>query len=203
MRCTRRSGATRAKRASTRSSRSARRAATRWRRSARRACTSPASRRCATRRRARPRRAPPSSSRDRASCRWSASPISSPPTERAVLFELSQWLAVEVRAFNVFTYITLRVVLAALTALAISFMVGPAMIRKLAAYKIGQAVRDDGPATHLIKKGTPTMGGALILVAVLVTTLLWADLQNRYVWTVLPTTRGFGPVGWVGDCRTL
>jgi len=120
-----------------------------------------------------------------------------------MLFELSQWLAVEVRAFNVFTYITLRVVLAALTALAISFMVGPAMIRKLAAYKIGQAVRDDGPATHLIKKGTPTMGGALILVAVLVTTLLWADLRNRYVWLCLATTIGFGAVGWVDDWRKV
>jgi len=120
-----------------------------------------------------------------------------------MLFELSQWLSVEVRAFNVFTYITLRVVLAALTALAISFMVGPAMIRKLAAYKIGQAVRDDGPATHLIKKGTPTMGGALILVAVLVTTLLWADLRNRYVWLCLLTTIGFGAVGWVDDWRKV
>ena len=120
-----------------------------------------------------------------------------------MLFELSQWLAVEVRAFNVFTYITLRVLLAALTALAISFMVGPAMIRKLAAYKIGQAVRDDGPATHLIKKGTPTMGGALILVAVLVTTLLWADLRNRYVWLCLLTTIGFGAVGWVDDWRKV
>jgi phospho-N-acetylmuramoyl-pentapeptide-transferase len=120
-----------------------------------------------------------------------------------MLFELSQWLGVEVRAFNVFTYITLRVVLAALTALAISFMVGPAMIRKLAAYKIGQSVRDDGPATHLIKKGTPTMGGALILVAVLVTTLLWADLRNRYVWLCLLTTIGFGAVGWVDDWRKV
>ena len=120
-----------------------------------------------------------------------------------MLFELAQWLSAEVRAFNVFTYITLRVVLAALTALAISFMVGPAMIRKLAAYKIGQAVRDDGPATHLTKRGTPTMGGALILVAVLVTTLLWADLRNRYVWLVLATTFGFGVIGWIDDWRKV
>jgi phospho-N-acetylmuramoyl-pentapeptide-transferase len=120
-----------------------------------------------------------------------------------MLFEIAQWLAVEVRAFNVFTYITLRVVLAALTALAISFMVGPAMIRKLAAYKIGQEVRDDGPATHLTKRGTPTMGGALILVAVVVTTLLWADLRNRYVWLCLATTLGFGAVGWVDDWRKV
>ena len=120
-----------------------------------------------------------------------------------MLFELAQWLSTEVRAFNVFTYITLRVVLAALTALAISFMVGPAMIRKLAAYKIGQAVRDDGPATHLTKRGTPTMGGALLLVAVLVTTLLWADLRNRYVWLVLATTFGFGVIGWIDDWRKV
>ncbi len=122
-----------------------------------------------------------------------------------MLYELAQWLATDlkIRTFNVFTYITLRVVLAALTSLAISFIVGPAMIRRLAAYKIGQAVRDDGPQTHLIKTGTPTMGGALILVAVAVTTLLWADLQNRYVWIVLATTLGFGIVGWVDDWRKV
>jgi phospho-N-acetylmuramoyl-pentapeptide-transferase len=122
-----------------------------------------------------------------------------------VLYELAQWLSADahIRAFNVFTYITLRVVLAALTALAISFIVGPAMIRKLTTYKIGQAVRDDGPQTHLIKTGTPTMGGALILVAVAVTTLLWADLQNRYVWICLVTTLGFGIVGWVDDWRKV
>ena len=120
-----------------------------------------------------------------------------------MLYELAQYLEQYVRAFNVFTYITLRVVLGALTAMAISFIVGPAMIRKLTAYKIGQAVRDDGPATHLIKKGTPTMGGALILVAVLVTTLLWADLRNRYVWLCLLTTIGFGAVGCVDDWRKV
>ncbi|MGZ5065497.1 MAG: phospho-N-acetylmuramoyl-pentapeptide-transferase [Usitatibacter sp.] len=122
-----------------------------------------------------------------------------------MLYDLAQWLSVDakIRAFNVFTYITLRVVLAALTALAISFIVGPAMIRKLTAYKIGQAVRDDGPQTHLIKTGTPTMGGALILVSVSVTTLLWADLANRYVWIVLLTTLGFGMVGWVDDWRKV
>src|SRR5205814_806417 len=77
------------------------------------------------------------------------------------------------------------------------------MIRKLTAYKIGQAVRDDGPATHLIKTGTPTMGGALILVSVAVTTLLWADLRNRYVWICLLTTLGFGAVGWIDDWRKV
>ncbi|HUP96960.1 MAG TPA: phospho-N-acetylmuramoyl-pentapeptide-transferase [Usitatibacter sp.] len=120
-----------------------------------------------------------------------------------MLLELAQYLDQYVRAFNVFTYITLRVVLAALTALVISFIVGPAMIRKLTAYKIGQAVRDDGPQTHLIKTGTPTMGGALILVSVAITTILWADLSNRYVWIVLFTTMGFGCVGWVDDWRKV
>jgi phospho-N-acetylmuramoyl-pentapeptide-transferase len=122
-----------------------------------------------------------------------------------MLFELAEWLSRDpaFRFLNVFTYITLRVVLAALTALLISFIVGPAMIRKLAAYKIGQSVRDDGPQTHLIKSGTPTMGGALILVSVAVTTLLWADLQNRYVWICLLTTLGFGAVGWVDDWRKV
>lgn len=120
-----------------------------------------------------------------------------------MLLDLAQWLAKDVRLFNVFSYITLRAVLACLTALIITFIVGPAMIRKLAAYKIGQAVRDDGPQTHLIKAGTPTMGGALILVSVTVTTLLWADLQNRFVWTVLLVTLGFGAVGWVDDYRKV
>ena len=83
-----------------------------------------------------------------------------------MLLELAQWLAKDIRVFNVFNYITLRTVLAALTALVISFIVGPTMIRKLTAYKIGQSVRDDGPQTHLAKAGTPTMGGALILVSI-------------------------------------
>jgi phospho-N-acetylmuramoyl-pentapeptide-transferase len=120
-----------------------------------------------------------------------------------MLLELAGYLEQYVRAFNVFSYITLRVVLAALTALIISFIVGPTMIRKLTAYKIGQAVRDDGPQTHLIKSGTPTMGGALILVSVAITTLLWADLRNRYVWICLLTTLGFGVVGWVDDWRKV
>jgi phospho-N-acetylmuramoyl-pentapeptide-transferase len=120
-----------------------------------------------------------------------------------MLLDLAQWLAKDIRLFNVFTYITLRAVLACLTALIITFIVGPAMIRKLAAYKIGQAVRDDGPQTHLIKAGTPTMGGALILVSVTVTTLLWADLENRFVWTVLLVMLGFGAVGWVDDYRKV
>src|SRR5574340_1054275 len=120
-----------------------------------------------------------------------------------MLLTLSQWLAEDIRAFNVFNYITLRAVLAMLTALMISFLVGPAMIRKLTAYKIGQSVRDDGPQTHLVKAGTPTMGGALILVAIATATLRWADLGNRYVWLVLATTLGFGLIGWVDDYRKV
>jgi phospho-N-acetylmuramoyl-pentapeptide-transferase len=120
-----------------------------------------------------------------------------------VLLELAQYLSQDIRAFNVFNYITLRAVLAALTALVISFLAGPAMIRKLAAYKIGQSVRDDGPQTHLTKAGTPTMGGALVLVSVAVTTVLWADWTNRFVWIVLAVTLGFGAIGWVDDYRKV
>ena len=90
-----------------------------------------------------------------------------------------------------------------MTALAISFVVGPKLIRKLTEYKVGQSVRDDGPQTHLVKAGTPTMGGALILVAIAISTLLWADLSNRYVWVVLFTTLGFGVIGFVDDWRKV
>jgi phospho-N-acetylmuramoyl-pentapeptide-transferase len=120
-----------------------------------------------------------------------------------VLLELAQYLGQDVRAFNVFSYITLRAVVAALTALAISFVLGPAMIRKLTTYKIGQAVRDDGPQSHLTKAGTPTMGGALVLVSIGVTTLLWGDLSNRFIWCVLVVTLGFGVIGWVDDYRKV
>jgi phospho-N-acetylmuramoyl-pentapeptide-transferase len=120
-----------------------------------------------------------------------------------MLLALTQLLAQEIRAFNVFNYITLRAVMASLTALIISFIVGPVMIRKLTAMKIGQSVRSDGPQTHLIKAGTPTMGGALILVSVAITTLLWGDLTNKYVWIVLITTLGFGGIGWVDDYRKV
>ena len=120
-----------------------------------------------------------------------------------MLLALANWIAADVRAFNVFSYITLRSVLATMTALMISFVVGPRMIRKLTEYKIGQSVRDDGPQTHLIKAGTPTMGGALILVSIVVTTLLWADLRNRFVWVVLLVTLGFGTVGWMDDYRKV
>ncbi len=120
-----------------------------------------------------------------------------------MLLALAQWLSQDIRFFSVFNYLTLRVVLSAMTALGISFMVGPAMIRKLTAYKIGQSVRDDGPQTHLVKAGTPTMGGALILTSIAITTLLWGDLQNQYVWVVLLTTIGFGVIGWVDDYRKV
>lgn len=120
-----------------------------------------------------------------------------------MLLELAGWLAQDIRGFNVFNYITLRAVMATLTALAISFLVGPALIRKLTEYKVGQAVRDDGPQTHLVKAGTPTMGGALILIAIAVSTLLWADLSNRFIWVVLITTLGFGVIGLIDDWRKV
>jgi phospho-N-acetylmuramoyl-pentapeptide-transferase len=120
-----------------------------------------------------------------------------------MLLELLQWLSQDIRAFNVFNYLTLRAVLAAATALVIGLAAGPWVIRKLTELKIGQAVRSDGPQTHLSKTGTPTMGGALILIAIGITTLLWADLSNRFVWVVLLVTLGFGWVGWVDDYRKV
>jgi phospho-N-acetylmuramoyl-pentapeptide-transferase len=120
-----------------------------------------------------------------------------------MLLAIADLLAKDVRAFNVFGYITLRAVLACMTALFISFIVGPKMIAWLSRMKIGQAVRDDGPQTHLVKAGTPTMGGALILVSIAVTTLLWGDLANRFVWVVLLVTLGFGAIGWIDDYRKV
>jgi len=120
-----------------------------------------------------------------------------------MLLELAQWLAQDIRAFNVFNYITLRAVLATMTALTISFVLGPALIRWLTEKKIGQPVRSEGPQTHLAKAGTPTMGGALILISLGISTLLWADLANRFVWIVLIVTLGYGAVGWVDDWRKV
>jgi phospho-N-acetylmuramoyl-pentapeptide-transferase len=120
-----------------------------------------------------------------------------------MLLELAQWLSKDIRFFSVFNYLTLRAVLATLTALLIGLVFGPMLIRKLTAMKIGQAVRQDGPQTHLAKSGTPTMGGALILVGIAASTLLWADLQNRFVWVVLLVTLGFGAVGWFDDYRKV
>ncbi|TAK90566.1 MAG: phospho-N-acetylmuramoyl-pentapeptide-transferase [Burkholderiaceae bacterium] len=122
-----------------------------------------------------------------------------------MLLELMQWLAqdLHLRFFAVFNYLTLRAVMACGTALLIGLIAGPAVIRKLAALKIGQAVRTDGPQTHLIKSGTPTMGGALILIGIAAATLLWADLSNRFIWVVLIVTLGFGMIGWVDDYRKV
>ena len=121
-----------------------------------------------------------------------------------MLVLLAEWLARAVYSgFNVFQYLTLRAILGVLTALGLCLLIGPGMIRRLTVYHIGQYVRDDGPPAHLAKAGTPTMGGALILVAVTVTTLLWADLHNRYVWLALAVTLAFGVIGWVDDYRKL
>jgi phospho-N-acetylmuramoyl-pentapeptide-transferase len=122
-----------------------------------------------------------------------------------MLLELFQWLSqdMHVRAFNVFAYLTLRAVLAAATALMIGLVAGPGVIRWLTEMKIGQAVRTDGPQTHLEKSGTPTMGGALILISIVVTTVLWADLSNRFIWVVLVVMLGFGWIGWVDDYRKV
>lgn len=120
-----------------------------------------------------------------------------------MLFYLFKLLAADYRGFGVFQYITLRGVLATLTALGISFIVGPAFIAWLKKYQVGQTVRTDGPQTHLSKSGTPTMGGGLILVAVALATLLWADLSNRFVLIALGTTLAFGVIGWIDDYRKL
>lgn len=105
--------------------------------------------------------------------------------------------------FRVFHYLTFRGILGVLTALVISFIVGPAMIRQLSKYKIGQSVRDDGPQSHFSKAGTPTMGGALILVSIAISTLLWADLSNRYIWVTLLVTLAFGVIGFIDDYKKL
>jgi phospho-N-acetylmuramoyl-pentapeptide-transferase len=105
--------------------------------------------------------------------------------------------------FRVFQYLTFRGILGVLTALLISFIVGPTMIRHLSKYKIGQSIRNDGPESHFSKAGTPTMGGALILVSIAISTLLWADLTNRYVWVTLLVTLAFGVIGFVDDYKKL
>lgn len=120
-----------------------------------------------------------------------------------MLLELFRSLSNAVSGFGVFEYLTLRALLAALTALVIGFAAGPAMIRKLRAMHFGQAVRNDGPQSHLKKDGTPTMGGALMLIGIAVSTLLWADLSNRFIWVTLFVTLGYGAVGWVDDYRKV
>jgi len=120
-----------------------------------------------------------------------------------MLFHLAQYLQEFYSGFNVFNYLTLRAILGVLTALVISFIIGPGMIRRLSKYNIGQTVRDDGPESHFSKAGTPTMGGALILVAITFSTLLWADLTNRYIWVVLIVMLSFGVIGWIDDYKKL
>ncbi len=120
-----------------------------------------------------------------------------------MLLKLFELLSEYHSGFNVFQYLTLRAILGVLTALIICFVTGPIIIRKLSTYRVNQNVREDGPQTHLAKAGTPTMGGAFLLVATLVSALLWSDLSNRYVWAVLLTTFLFGLVGAVDDIKKL
>jgi phospho-N-acetylmuramoyl-pentapeptide-transferase len=120
-----------------------------------------------------------------------------------MLLWLAQNFQQEFGFLRVFNFITFRAVFATLTALAIGLIAGPGVIRMLVRLKVGQAVRTDGPQTHLIKSGTPTMGGVLILIAIGISTLLWSDLSNRFVWIVLVVTLGFGTIGWVDDYRKV
>ena len=120
-----------------------------------------------------------------------------------MLLKFFQWLAEFNPDFSVFGYITLRSILSALTALAISLVLGPSFIRRLVKGQARQPIRELGPQSHFAKAGTPTMGGALILFAIVLSTLLWSDLGNRYVWVVLLVTLAFGLIGWVDDYRKL
>ena len=120
-----------------------------------------------------------------------------------MLLWLADFLSQYYHGFAVFKYLTLRAILGVLTALGMGLWLGPHMIRRLSYHQIGQTVRDDGPQSHLSKAGTPTMGGALILVCIAVSTLLWANLNNRYIWVVLLVTAVFGIVGWVDDYRKV
>lgn len=120
-----------------------------------------------------------------------------------MLYSLASYLTQFHTGFNLFQYLTLRSILGVLTALMISLMVGPWMISYLSRYNIGQSIRNDGPESHFSKAGTPTMGGALILVAIIVSTLLWSDLSSRFVWIILFVTAGFGLIGWVDDYKKI
>lgn len=121
----------------------------------------------------------------------------------AMLLYLFDYLAEFENGFRVFQYLTFRGILGALTALIISFMIGPVMIRRLSRHKISQSIRNDGPKTHLIKAGTPTMGGSLILIAIAISTLLWTDLENRYIWVIILVTLGNGVIGFIDDYRKV
>lgn len=120
-----------------------------------------------------------------------------------MLLWLAQYFQQELGPLRVFNFITFRAVFATLTAMAIGLISGPAVIRMLTRLKVGQAVRTNGPQTHLIKSGTPTMGGALILLAIGISTLLWSDWSNRFIWVVLVVTLGYGAIGWVDDYRKV
>lgn len=120
-----------------------------------------------------------------------------------MLLWLAQFFKDDIGLLRVFGFITFRAVFATMTAISIGLFAGPAVIRTLARLKVGQAVRTDGPQTHLIKSGTPTMGGVLLLISLGISTLLWADLSNRFIWVVLIVTLGFGAIGWVDDYRKV
>ena len=120
-----------------------------------------------------------------------------------MLLELFRSLSSSWSGFGIFNYLTLRALLACFTALVIGFAFGPWMIRELKKLHFGQAVRTNGPQSHLVKDGTPTMGGALILFGITVSTLLWADLSNRFIWVVLFVTLGYGAIGWIDDYRKV
>jgi phospho-N-acetylmuramoyl-pentapeptide-transferase len=120
-----------------------------------------------------------------------------------MLFYIANLLESYHRGFHVFHYITLRCVLVALTSLLMALLIGPIVIRKLIYYQIGQTVRLDGPKSHIQKSGTPTMGGVLILIAIVLSVLLWADLSSRYIWIILAVTFGFGLIGFIDDYRKL
>ena len=120
-----------------------------------------------------------------------------------MLLELAELLKGWISGFHLFQYLTFRAIMSTLTALAVSLLAGPAIIRKLAAVKAGQVIRSDGPQSHLVKAGTPTMGGVLIIASITVSTLLWADLRNRYVWLVLGVTLAFGAIGFYDDYSKL
>src|ERR1700733_10691872 len=148
------------------------------------------------------------SSKARADRRWSASSTrcaakARQRRSRAMLLELAELMRGQVNAFHLFQYVTFRTIMSALTALVVALMLGPDLIRRLTAVKAGQVIRSDGPQSHLSKAGTPTMGGALILLAVAMATLLWADLHNRYMWITLGVTLAFGAIGFYDDYKKL
>ena len=120
-----------------------------------------------------------------------------------MLLWLAQFFKQDIGLLRVFGFITFRAVFATMTAISIGLFAGPSVIRMLTRLKVGQAVRRDGPQTHLVKSGTPTMGGVLVLISIGISTFLWADLGNRFIWVVLIVTLGYGAVGWADDYRKV